>query len=323
MVWKPSILLTRRWPAEVETRLQERYSVVLNEPDVPLTRAQLRQAMRDHDALCPTVTDMLDAAILDVESRRVRFIGNYGAGHQHIDVAACRALGIAVSNTPDVLTDATANLAITLMLMTARRASEGERLVRGGRWEGWSPVQLLGHDLDGRMLGLVGFGRIGQAVALKARLAFGMRIGWHGRNPDRPADPRLDAVYFETLDALLAEADIVSLHIPGGEQTRHLIDCRRLALMKPEAILINTARGTVVDESALAEMLRTKRIAGAGLDVYEREPKVDPALLGLENVVLLPHLGSATSDTRRAMGMRVADNLDAFFFGGAPPDLVV
>ncbi len=319
---KPSILLTRRWPAEVETYLAARFNVTLRDPDVPMRREELEQAMRDHDALCPTVTDAIDADILAAAPRRVRFIGNFGAGHQHIDIDACRALEIAVSNTPDVLTEATANLAITLMLMATRRVGEGERLLRSGHWDGWTPTQLVGGDLQGKLLGVIGFGRIGQMVARKAALAFGMRIGWHGRDPDRPVDSALDAHFYPELDDLLQEADLVSLHLPGGAGTRHLIDRRRLDLMKSSALLINTARGSVVDETALAEMLRTRRIAGAGLDVYEHEPAIHPDLLVQENVVLLPHLGSATQSTRIAMGMRVARNLEAWFSGKPPPDLV-
>lgn len=321
MTARPSILLTRRWPARVEAHLAERYDVTIRDPDRPMTRDELKLAMRDHDALCPTVTDAIDADVLSVEGRRVRFIGNFGAGYQHIDIAACKALGIGVSNTPDVLTDATANLAITLMLMVTRRAGEGERLLRAGRWDGWAPTQLLGSELGGRLLGLVGFGRIGQAVAMKAA-AFGMRIGWHARGKATAVDPAPGAEHFENLDRLVAEADVLSLHIPGGADTHHLIDRRRIGLMKPGAFIINTARGSVIDEAALAEALRTGAIAGAGLDVYEKEPAVAPDLLGLENVVLLPHLGSATVETRIAMGMRVARNLDAFFSGGEAPDRV-
>ncbi|MBV9884159.1 MAG: D-glycerate dehydrogenase [Sphingomonadaceae bacterium] len=317
-----SILLTRRWPAEVEARLAERYAVTLRVPDAPMTRAELQAALRSHDALCPTVTDTIDADLLGVDGRRVRFIANYGVGHAHIDLGACRALGIRVSNTPDVLTDATANLAILLMLMASRRAGEGERLLRAGRWPGWAPTQLIGGDLQGRLLGILGFGRIGQAVAAKARAAFGMRIGFHARRRPEPPSQQAGADYFADLDALVAAADILSIHVPGGAETRHLIDARRLRLMKPGAILINTARGTIVDEAALAAALREGRLAAAGLDVYEREPAVEPALRALENAVLLPHLGSATLDTRIAMGLRVAANLDAFFDGLEPPDRV-
>jgi lactate dehydrogenase-like 2-hydroxyacid dehydrogenase len=320
MTERPRILLTRRWPAEVEAYLAGRYAVTLRDPDVPMSRDELKQAMRGYDALCPTVTDTIDADIIGTDSRRVRLIGNFGVGYAHIDVPACRALGIGVSNTPDILTDATANIAITLILMASRRAGEGERLLRAGKWEGWAPTQLLGMDLKGRLLGIIGFGRIGQAVAAKAKAAFGMRIGFHARR--RPDTLPFEADYFAKLDDLAAAADVLSIHVPGGPETHHLLDRRRLALMKPGAILINTARGTIVDEGALAEALRTDAIAAVGLDVYEREPAIDPGLLSLENAVLLPHLGSATRDTRIAMGMRVARNLDAYFAGETPPDLV-
>lgn len=317
---KPTILLTRRWPAAVEAHLAERYAVTLREPDRPMQREDLKQAMRDFDALCPTVTDTIDAEIIGTDGRRVRFIGNYGVGYAQIDVAACHTAGIQVSNTPDILTDATANLAITLMLMASRRAGEGERLLRAGQWDGWAPTQLIGSDLEGRLLGIIGFGRIGQAMAAKAKAAFGMRIAFFARR--RPEPLPFDAEHFADLDELLAAADMLSIHVPGGPETQHLLDQRRLGLLKPGAILINTARGTIVDEAALAGALRTGAIAAAGLDVYEREPAIDPGLLNLENAVLLPHLGSATQDTRIAMGMRVARNLDAFFAGETPPDLV-
>ena len=321
MTAKPSILLTRRWPAEAEAHLAARYAVTVRDRDTPLDRDTLGQAMRDHDALCPTVTDTIDANILGVNGRRVRFIGNYGVGHSHIDLAACRALGIRVSNTPDILTEATANLAITLILMASRRAGEGERLLRAGGWAGWAPTQMLGSDLDGRLLGIIGFGRIGRAVAAKAQAAFGMRIGFHARRPAE-SPPPFGADRFADLDTLIAAADVLSIHVSGGPETHRLLDRRRLALLKPDAILVNTARGTIVDEAALVEALREGTIAAAGLDVYEREPAIEPGLLALENAVLLPHLGSATRDTRIAMGMRVARNLDAFFAGEEPPDAV-
>jgi lactate dehydrogenase-like 2-hydroxyacid dehydrogenase len=318
----PRILLTRRWPDEVEAHLRDRYDVQVRDPDLPMSTEELTQAMADFDALCPTVTDALDKEVLSAKPRRVRFIGNYGVGYQHIDTDACRSLGIRVSNTPDILTDATANLAITLMLMASRRAGEGERLVRAGRWSGWTPTQLRGCELRGRILGLLGFGRIGQAVAAKAAQAFGMKIAYHARGR-YDGDGFADAAYVEDLDRLAEAADVLSIHCPGGAATRHLIDRRRLGLMKPGAILINTARGSVVDEAALADALANGSIAGAGLDVYENEPIVHPRLTSLENVVLLPHLGSATEETRIAMGMRVALNLDAYFSGLEPPDAVV
>jgi lactate dehydrogenase-like 2-hydroxyacid dehydrogenase len=319
---RPRILLTRRWPDAVEAHLKARYDVELRDPDLPMSADALKQALGDFDALCPTVTDALDKDVLSARPRRVRFIGNLGVGYQHIDTDICRALGIRVSNTPDVLTDATANLAIMLMLMVSRRAGEGERLVRAARWSGWTPTQLLGFELRGKTLGLLGFGRIGRAVAAKAAQAFGTKIAYHARER-HDGDGFADALYFEDLDRLVEAADIISIHCPGGAATRHLIDERRLGLMKPGAILINTARGSVVDEDALAAALTKGAIAGAGLDVYEDEPIVHPQLMTLENVVLLPHLGSATEETRIAMGMRVATNLDAFFSGLEPPDAVV
>lgn len=316
MTNRPRILLTRRWTREVEQHLAERYDVTLNEQDVPMSPDALRAAMREYDALCPTVTDRIDAAVLGVEGRRVRLIGNFGVGINHIDVAAAQQLGIHVSNTPDVLTETTADLAILLLLMATRRAGEGERELRGGRWTGWHPTHLMGQGLAGKVLGLVGFGRIAQATARKAHAAFGMQIAYHGRRR-APAEVEREtrARHFAALDDLVAQADVISLHCPGGPETFHLIDAARLARMKPTAVLINTARGPVVDEAALAEALAARRIWAAGLDVYEEEPRVHPALVPLQNAVLLPHLGSATAETRTAMGMRVAQNLHAFFAG--------
>lgn len=316
MTHRPRILLTRRWTSEVEQHLSSRYDVALNERDVPLTTDELRQAMRDCDALCPTVTDRIDATVLDVPDRRVRLVGNFGVGFNHIDVTTARRLGIHVTNTPDVLTETTAELAILLMLMATRRAGEGERELRAGRWTGWRPTHLMGRSLAGKLLGLVGFGRIAQATARKARAAFGMQVAYYGR---RRATPQVEAEtgagFFPSLEELLAAADVVSLHCPGGAETFHLINAARLAHMKPDAVLVNTARGSVVDEAALAAALAERRIGAAGMDVYEDEPRVHPSLLSLQNAVLLPHLGSATEETRTAMGMRVAGNLHAFFSG--------
>jgi lactate dehydrogenase-like 2-hydroxyacid dehydrogenase len=321
---RPRILLTRRWPAAVEAHLAERYDVTTNAEDRPMDEAALADAMRNYDAVCPTVTDAVTAAVIETAGARARIVGNYGVGFNHVDVEACRRAGIVLTNTPDVLTDATADLALTLILMVARRAGEGERMVRADAWPGWAPTQMIGSELKGKTLGLIGFGRIAQATAARAHHGFGMRIAYSApRRQPAEAEAAVDATYVDSVEALLAQSDFVSLHCPGGAATHHLIDAARLATMKPNAILINTARGTVVDEAALAEALAARRIAGAGLDVYEAEPKVNPALLGLENVVLLPHLGSATTETRIAMGMRVARNLDAFFDGGSPPDRVV
>jgi lactate dehydrogenase-like 2-hydroxyacid dehydrogenase len=315
----PKILISRRWPAAVEDRLRARYEVTLNEGDAPLTAEQFKAAMCDYDALCPTVSDRITADVLSVRNPRVRIIGNYGAGFEHIDLDAAKAAGIVVTNTPDVLTDATADLALLLMLMATRRAGEGERELRAGQWTGWRPTHLLGQSLAGKTLGLVGYGRIARATAERAR-AFGMTLAYHSR---RRAEDEAGATYHDTLESLAEVADVLSLHTPGGAETRHMVDAALLKRMKPGAVVINTARGSVVNEADLAEALRTGVIAAAGLDVYEREPAVDPALLTLSNVVLLPHLGSATLETRTAMGMKVADNLDRFFDGEPPIDRVV
>ena len=314
----PKILISRRWPAAVEDRLRARYEVTLNDGDAPLTPEQFKAAMGEYDALCPTVSDRITADILALPNPRVRIIGNYGAGFEHIDLDAAKAAGIVVTNTPDVLTDATADLALLLILMATRRAGEGERELRAGQWTGWRPTHLLGQSLAGKTLGLVGYGRIARATAERAR-AFGMTLAYHSR---RRAEDEAGAAYHDTLESLAETADVLSLHTPGGPETRHMVDAALLKRMKPGAVVINTARGSVVNEADLAEALRTGVIAAAGLDVYEREPAVDPALLALSNVVLLPHLGSATIETRTAMGMKVADNLDRFFDGEPPIDRV-
>ena len=280
--------------------------------------------LRSCDALLPTVTDRLDATLLRAPDVRVRLLANFGVGVNHIDLEAATAAGIAVTNTPDVLTDATADIAMLLMLMAARRASEGERLLRAGQWTGWHPTQLLGSQVTGKTLGLIGFGRIARAMATKAHFGFGMPILFYNRS-EVPADvvAHFGACSAESIEAVLHEADFVSLHCPGSAENRHLINARRLASMKPTAILINTARGDVVDSEALIEALRNRTIAAAGLDVYEGEPRLNPGFLDVDNVALLPHLGSATRETRNAMGMRAIDNVAAFFRGETPPDLLV
>ena len=320
---RPKILVTRRWPEAVERRLAERYEASFNPADAPMGAAELGQALRDRDALCPTVSDVIDAAVLEHARGGARIIGNYGVGVNHIDLKAAADLGLVVTNTPGVLTDATAELAMTLVLMTARRAGEGERELRGGAWSGWRPTHNVGTQVTGASLGLIGFGRIAQAMARMAHHGFGMRILYNSRRRATPeVEAETGAVYQPELDSLVAEADFISLHCPGGPETFHLIDERRLGLMKATAFLINTARGPVVEEAALARALQAGAIAGAGLDVYEAEPRVESGLLKLDNVVLLPHLGSATQQSRIAMGMKVADNLDAFFDGAEPPDRV-
>ncbi|KLE35092.1 2-hydroxyacid dehydrogenase [Aurantiacibacter luteus] len=314
------LLLSRRWPETVERALADRFDVVLREGDAPMSQGELAAAMGECDVLCPTVSDRIDAAVI-AGGDRVRLIANYGVGFDHIDLAAAGARGIAVTNTPGVLTDATADLALTLILMCARRAGEGERELRRGDWSGWRPTQMIGSALRGKVLGVVGFGRIGQAVAERARHGFGMRIAYHARRESEAA-AALEAGFCPDLIDLLGTADIVSLHVPGGEETANLVNASAIAAMKPGSYLVNTARGGVVDHAALAEALRNGHLAGAGLDVYPDEPCVPPALLALENVVLLPHLGSATAEAREAMGLRALANIEAFAAGKPLPDKV-
>ena len=317
---RPAILITRRWPEAVIAAMRERYVVTTNDVDHPFGAEALREAMLHHDALCPTITDRIDATMLAQPGRKVRIIANFGAGIEHVDRAAARRAGVAVTNTPDVLTQATAELGILLMLMAARRAGEGERQLRAGNWPGWHPTHLMGSSLAGKRLGLVGYGRIGRELARMAQALWDVDIAYHARRPVEPGPGQNPAQFCASLPELLEWADVVSIQCPGGAATHHLIDAAMIARMKPTALLINTARGTIVDERALALALAEKRIAAAGLDVFEREPQVEAALLGLENVVLLPHLGSATLETREAMGFRVLANLDAFFDGKELPD---
>jgi lactate dehydrogenase-like 2-hydroxyacid dehydrogenase len=319
---KPKVLVTRRWPDAVESKMAQVFDLHLNPSDQPLTETDLRAAMGQFDAILPTVTDRLPAAVFD-GGPRTRILANYGVGFAHIDTNAAKSRGIAVTNTPDVLSECTADIAMTLMLMVARRAGEGERELRDGRWTGWRPTHLIGTKVSGATLGIIGFGRIGQAMAQRAHFGFGMNILVQNRSPIAPdVLARYNAQQVDSIDALLPLCDFVSLHCPGGAANRHLINARRLDLMRPGAFLINTARGEVVDEHALAQALWFGTIGGAGLDVFEREPKIPADLLGADNLVLLPHLGSATRETREAMGFRVLDNLTAFFDGRAPRDRV-
>jgi lactate dehydrogenase-like 2-hydroxyacid dehydrogenase len=279
--------------------------------------------MASADALCPTVSDRISAEVLSASPRRARIVANFGVGFNHIDLDAARSAGLAVTNTPEVLTDCTADIAMTLMLMIARRTGEGERHVRTRAWSGWRPTHMMGTKVTGKTLGLIGFGRIAQAMARKAHFGFGMGILFHDPFPP-PVEVRnaVGAIRCDTPEDVLRQADFVALHCPGGKETYHLLNAERLALMRPDAYLINTARGDVVDPQALIAALAQGRIAGAGLDVYEGEPAVPAELLAMENVVLLPHLGSASVETRVAMGMRVLANLDAFFAGKEPRDRV-
>lgn len=321
---RPRVVVTRRLPEACEAEVARRFDAVLNPTDTALPAEGLKAALRDADALLPTVTDKVTAEVLEATPRRARIVANFGVGFNNIDVKAAKALGITVTNTPDVLTDDTADLACTLLLMTARRAGEGERHVRARAWTGWRPTHMLGARVSGKVLGLVGFGRIAKAVAQRAHHGFGMRVIFHDPYPPTPEQARaLGAEPRESVEAVLREADFVSLHCPATPETRHLLNAERLRQMRPEACLINTARGDVVDEAALVEALRGGTIRAAGLDVFEREPVVSEGLLGLENVVLLPHLGSATLETRVAMGMRAIENLGLFFAGQPVRDRVV
>jgi lactate dehydrogenase-like 2-hydroxyacid dehydrogenase len=314
---RPRVVVTRKLPEAVEARLEDAFDAALNPDDAPLSRGRLERAMREADGLLPAVTDAIDAGLLATPGRRVGIVANFGVGVNNIDLEAARAAGVVVTNTPGVLTDATADLAMTLILAATRRMSETEAILRRGGWDGFRPTAWLGMGLQGKTLGIVGMGRIGQATARRAALGFGMRVIYFNRSPVGPFDFPAEAR--PSLAAMVAEADVVSLHVPGGGANRALISGELIAAMKPTAYLVNTARGDVLDEAALIAALGAGRIAGAGLDVYAEEPKVPEALLALPNVTLLPHIGSATLETRTAMGMLAVDNLAAFFAGRPLP----
>ena len=313
------LLITRPLPDPVVQAARAAFDVTLRAATTPLSGEELRASLADFDAVLPTLGDLYSAAVFaDVPAPRARILANFGVGYNHIDTAAAHAAGICVTNTPGAVTDATADIAMTLILMTARRAGEGERLVRAGRWEGWHPTQMLGLHVTGKRIGIIGMGRIGQAIARRAHFGFGMEVVFHNRSA--VADPGVPARQVPLAEAL--GADVVVVAVPGGPATRHLIDAEALARMRPHAIFINIARGDVVDEAALAHALHEGRIAGAGLDVYEHEPHITPALLTLENVTLLPHLGTAALEVRQAMGMMAVENLLEWNRGKAPPNRV-
>ncbi len=318
-----SVVVTRRLPDVVETRLKELFDVELRDPDQPMTRDELVAAMRRADVLVPTVTDQIDAAMMAAASEKLKLIANYGTGVDHIDVFSARQRGILVSNTPGVLTEDTADMTLALILAVVRRMPEGMALMQAGHWQGWSPTALLGGRVAGRRLGILGMGRIGQAVARRAR-AFGMQIHYHNRRRLRPeVEAPLEATWWESLDQMVARMDIISINCPHTPSTFHLMNARRLKLMKPSAVIVNTSRGEVIDENALTRMLRAGEIAGAGLDVFERGAQVNPRLRELPNVVLLPHMGSATMEARIEMGERVIINIKTFADGHRPPDQVL
>ncbi|HZA99375.1 MAG TPA: D-glycerate dehydrogenase [Gemmatimonadales bacterium] len=324
MTARPSVVVTRRLPGVVEEELTRDFDARLNRDDRPLGPDGLQDALRSADAVLCTVTDKITAEVLSVEPLRARMLANFGVGYNHIDTGAAKSRGLAVSNTPEVLTEATADIAMTLLLMVSRRTGEGERHVRSGAWAGWRPTHMLGTHVSGKTLGLVGMGRIARAVARRAHHGFGMRVIFHDPfPPSAPEAASLGAEPRQSLEQVLEESDFVSLHCPATPDTRHLMNRERFARMRRSAFLINTARGDIVDEAALVEALADGTIAGAGLDVYEREPAVAPGLLKMENVVLLPHLGSATQETRIAMGQRAVENLRLFFTGAPLRDPVV
>jgi len=321
----PSVIVTRRWPPRVEAKLEASFNVTFNRDDRPMSADVLRAALTEFDAILPTVTDKLDQRIfagLETKDVKTKIIANFGVGFSHIDVGHAERLGIQVTNTPGVLSECTADIAILLMLMAARRGGEGEREVRGGHWSGWCPTHMIGHKVSGATLGIVGFGRIGKETAQRAN-GFGMKVIVHNRSAVAKTElEKYQAVQVESLDKLLTDSDFVSLHCPGGKENVGLIGANEFALMKPNAFIVNTARGEVIEEAAMIEALSANKIAGAGLDVYQNEPAINPRLLELNNVVALPHLGSASATTRNEMGYCVIDNLTAFFAGSEPPNIV-
>lgn len=321
---KPKVLLTRKWPADAEAKAKELFDVTLNEDDHKMSVEELKDAMRNYDAVCPTVSDfVIDADILNVEDRRVKILANFGVGFNNIDTEAAKAAGVVVTNTPEVLTDCTADIAMGLLLAVSRRIGEGERLVRDKKWEGWCPTHFLATKPTGKKLGFIGFGRIAQAVAQKAHFGFGMEISFYDPYPPKQeVIDKYSATQYDTVEEVLKGADYITLHCPGGGANTNLMNAERLGMMQKHAFLINTARGDVVDEPALVQALKDGVIAGAGLDVFAKEPTVTEDLLSMENVVLLPHLGSATTETRVAMGLRSLGNLEEYFNDKEPGDRV-
>ncbi len=320
---RPTVIVTRKLPDIIETRMMELFQARLNTDDRPLPKTDLIEAVKSCDVLVPTVTDRIDSGVLAHAGERLRLIANYGTGVDNIDVEAAYKRGITVTNTPGVLTEDTADMTMALILTVSRRLVEGERIARSGEWTGWSPTSMLGHRIWGKRLGIVGMGRIGKAVAQRAK-GFGLSVHYHNRRRVHEAvEQDLEATYWESLDQMLARVDVISVNCPHTPATFHLLSARRLALLQPHAILVNTSRGEVVDEQALTRLLREKKIAGAGLDVFEHEPAINPRLRQLDNVVLLPHMGSATIEGRIDMGEKVIINIKTFIDGHRPPDRVL
>lgn len=320
---KPKVIVTRRLPDQVETRMRELFDTELNLDDVPMDREALLAAVQRADAIVPTITDRIDADLIAAAGGQLKLIANFGAGVDHIDVAAATERGIAVTNTPGVLTEDTADLTMALIMAVSRRIVEGANVVQAGQFTGWTPTWMMGRRVNGKRLGIIGMGRIGQAVARRAR-AFGMQIHYHNRKPvSHVIAQELEATYWESLDQMLARMDIISVNCPHTPATYHLLSARRLKLLQPHAVVVNTARGGIIDEAALAELLAAGAIAGAGLDVFEFEPAINPKLLTQPNAVLLPHLGSATVEARIDMGEKVIINLKTWMDGHRPPDRVL
>ena len=320
---KPKVIVTRKLPDQVETRMRELFDAELNLSDEPLSRDALVDAVKRADVLAPTITDRIDADLIAQAGPQLKLIASFGAGVDHIDVAAASARNISVTNTPGVLTEDTADMTLALIMVVARRIVEGANVVQAGGFTGWSPTWMLGRRVTGKRLGIVGMGRIGQAVARRAK-AFGLQIHYHNRKPVSPRiEEELGATYWDSLDQMMARMDLISVHCPHTPATFHLLSARRLKLLQPHAILINTARGEIVDEDALIDILAKGEIAGAGLDVFEHEPAVNPKLLKLPNVVLLPHMSSATVESRVDMGEKVIINIRTWMDGHRPPDRVI
>ncbi len=318
-----NVVVTRRLPEVVETRLKELFNVTLRADDTPMTRDELTQAVSQADVLIPCIADKIDAGLIGRAGPQFKLIANFGAGIDHIDVTTALQRGILVSNTPDVVTDDTADMTMALMMAVLRKIPQGLSAMQSGQWGGWSPTGFLGGRLGGRRLGILGMGRIGQAVARRAQ-AFGMQVHYHNRKPLRPEiEQQLGATYWDSLDQMVARMDVISINCPHTPSTFHLMNARRLKLLKPSAVIVNTSRGEVIDENALTRMLRAGELAGAGLDVYEHGVDINPRLRALENVVLLPHMGSATQEGRIEMGEKVIINIKTFADGHRPPDMVV
>jgi glyoxylate reductase len=317
------VIATRRLPEPVETRLKELFDIALREDDAPMSRAELAAAVGQADVLVPTLTDTIDAGLMAQAGPRLKLIANFGAGVDHIDMGAARQRGILVANTPGVVTEDTADMAMALIMAVTRRIPEGLALMQSGNWAGWAPTALLGGRLGGRRIGILGMGRIGLAVARRAR-AFGMQIHYHNRRRLRSEiEQEIEATYWESLDQMVARMDVLSINCPHTPSTFHLMNARRLKLMKSDAVIVNTSRGEVIDENALTRMLRSGELAGAGLDVYEHGTQINPRLKALKNVVMLPHMGSATVEGRLEMGEKVILNIKTFADGHRPPDQVV